>query len=173
MRLRLRRPQLSDAKALLAFELRNRVFFEAHINARPLGYYTPQGVQEALAAAEEQATRDEGYQFLVQDEAEQLVARINLSRVRRAHFHSADLGYRVAESRCGLGIASEALRLVMIEAFGPLQLQRIEASVHEDNPASLRVLTRSGFVLFGRSRRSFELHGRWLDTLHLECHANS
>jgi hypothetical protein len=36
---------------------------------------------------------------------------------------------------------------------------------------SARILLRNGFVQFGQSRRSFELHGVRYDRLHFECHA--
>ena len=173
MTLRLCAPALADADELLEFELANRAFFEAHINARAEAYYSEAGVRSAIQAAIDQAQADEGYQFLVRNSANQLVARANLSRVRRKHFHSAEVGYRVAKAWCGRGIASQALGLLLTEAFGPLSLRRVEAAVHQDNSASLQVLTRNGFMSYGRSQRSFELQGRWLDTLHLERHAHA
>lgn len=156
--------------ALLAFELENRAFFEATINARSASYYTREGVGLAVAQAMADTYADTGYQYLVLDEAGQILGRVNLSVVKRAHYHSAVLGYRIGQAHCGKGVAGEAVRQLLALAFGKLRLQRIEADCRIDNLASKRVLERNGFVQFGHSRRSFELGGVWHDRLHFECH---
>ena len=166
-------PAHADAASLLAFELDNRAFFESTINARPAGYYSLDGVQASISSAMADAMVDRGYQFLLKDDGGTIVGRANLSAVKRAHFHSAVLGYRIAESACGQGCASEAVRQLLGIAFGKLRLARIEADCRLDNLASARVLLRNGFVQFGHSRRSFEHGGGWHDRLHFECHADS
>lgn len=166
-------PSHPDAASLLAFELENRAFFEATINARPAGYYSLEGVQASISSAMADAMVDRGYQFLLKDDSGAILGRANLSAVKRAHFHSAVLGYRIGESACGKGCAREAVRQILDIAFGKLHLARIEADCRIDNEASKRVLLRNGFVEYGRSRRSFELGGVWHDRLHFECHAPS
>jgi ribosomal-protein-alanine N-acetyltransferase len=166
--LQLMPPMPSDLDELLDFELRNRAFFEAHINARPAVYYSADGVRAAIATARREADEDKGYQYLVRDASGALVGRVNLSRVRRAHFHSADLGYRLAESAQGRGVAREGVRQVLALAFGELKLVRVEATARDGNEGSARVLLRNDFSAFGRSRRSFELAGAWHDLVHYE-----
>jgi len=95
---------------------------------------------------------------------------VNLRAVQRAHYHSAVLGYRIAQHETGKGYATEAVRLVLDLAFGRLNLKRIEADARSDNAASLAVLRRNGFVQYGRSRKSFELNGEWFDRFHFERH---
>lgn len=166
-------PSHADLDALLAFELENRAFFEARINARPPAYYSPEGLASAIGTAINDAARDRGYQFLVKSAAGDLLGRVNLSGIRRAHFHSGMLGYRIGQSAGGRGIASEAVRQVLEIAFGRLGLKRIEADASVENAGSMRVLERNGFVQYGRSRRSFELQGTWYDRLHFERHADA
>jgi [ribosomal protein S5]-alanine N-acetyltransferase len=158
---------------LLNFELRNRQFFEQHINARPASYYCEAGVTTAIAQAVRDAESDAAYQYLIRDLAGTLVGRANLTRVRRAHFHSAELGYRVAEEAGGKGYATEAVRRVIGEAFGEHRLKRLEATVRPENEGSVKVLTRNGFSKFGQSTKSFELAGRWYDLLHFELRADA
>lgn len=164
-------PALADLEDLLAFELENRAWFEARINARPADYYSREGVARAIEAAMDDALHDRAYQYLVKTDEGALVGRVNLSGVKRAHFHCATLGYRIAESAGGRGYASAAVGEVLKRAFSELGLMRIEADASVANPASCRVLERNGFVQFGRSRRSFELGGVWQDRLHFERHA--
>lgn len=164
-------PAHADLDALLAFELANRAFFEATINARPPAYYSREGVARAIGAAIEDAANDRGYQFLVKSAQGELLGRVNLSGIKRAHFHSGVLGYRIGQSAGGRGIASAAVGQVLEIAFGQLGLKRIEADASVANAGSIRVLERNGFVQYGRSRRSFELQGQWVDRLHFERHA--
>lgn len=165
-------PSLDIADELLQFETENRAFFEARVNSRPAVYYSPDGVRAAIEQAALDVAEDKGYQFLVRTDSGELVGRINLIGVRRKHFHSADLGYRMAEAACGKGYASEAVRLMLAKAFGELGLKRIEANARVANEGSIRVLQRNGFEQFGHSRRSFQLDGEWHDRLYFERHAD-
>lgn len=169
----LRPVSLADCEDLLHFEQENRAFFESHVTARPVGYHTPAGIQAAVERALREAQEDLGYQYLIRDAQSRLIGRINLSHVRRAHFFSAELGYRIAQRACGQGYASAAVRQVLDLAFGPLGLQRLEAHARATNPASVRVLQRCGFVQFGHSRRSMELQGVWHDSLYFERHRDA
>lgn len=157
--------------ALYDFEIANRHFFESHINARPPDFYSRDGVAKSIRLALDDAVADRAYGYIVRTDANQVVARVNLTNVRRAHFHSAQLGYRVAESACGQGVASFSVATVLAEAFGPLRLVRLEATARPENVGSVRVLERNGFSQFGRSKRSVELFGEWFDLLHFDRRA--
>ncbi|WP_374568053.1 GNAT family N-acetyltransferase [Ideonella sp.] len=165
-------PRAVDLPALLAFELENRAFFEATINARPADYYSAEGVGAAIEQAQREARDDRAYQYLLWDSGA-LVGRVNLTKVRRAHFHSAEVGYRIAQSAGGRGLASEAVRQVLAKAFGEHGLVRVEATARPENEGSTRVLQKNGFTPFGRSHRSFELAGIWYDLLHFERRAEA
>ncbi len=119
-------------------------FSKPTINARPAAYYSIDGVTQAVTRAMQDAADDLGYQYLVKDDG-RIVGRVNLSGVRRAHFHSAVLGYRIGEAACGKGYAGEAVRQVLGIAFGELGLARIEADCRVENAGSVRVLLRNGF----------------------------
>lgn len=164
-------PQTEDAEELLRFELDNRAFFESMINARPADYYSAEGVAAGIEVAQREAAQDTGHQYLVRDADGTLVGRLNFMRVRRAHFHSAEVGYRFAQSAGGRGYASAALRQALDLAFGPLGLKRLEAIARPENVGSCKVLERNGFVAFGHSKRSMELHGAWFDRIYYERHA--
>ena len=167
--LRIRPLARSDADALLRFELEHRAYFERWVNARDPSYYDARGVDEAIAISEAAWADGVAFQYLVV-EGERIVGRVNLTGVRRRHFHSAELGYRIGEHDGGRGIASQAVGLCLAEAFGTHGLQRIEAVARPENKGSVRVLERNGFVQFGLSRRSFELGGAWFDRLMFERH---
>jgi ribosomal-protein-alanine N-acetyltransferase len=159
----------ADAPALLGFELEHRAYFESWVNARDPAFYSVQGVAAAIAAAEAAWAKDQAFQYLIVEDG-RIVGRVNLTAVRRAHYHCADLGYRIGEHDGGRGIASRAVALCLEQAFGTHGLGRIEAVARPENKGSVRVLERNGFRQFGRSRRSFELGGQWFDRLLVERH---
>jgi len=167
--LRIRPVAAADAAALLRFEIEHRAYFERWVQARDPAFYSAQGVAAAIAAAESAWAAGQAFQYLVVD-GERLVGRVNLTHVRRAHLHCADLGYRIGEHDGGRGVASRAVALCLEQAFGPHGLQRIEATARPMNQGSIRVLERNGFHQFGHSKRSFELGGEWFDRLLFERH---
>jgi RimJ/RimL family protein N-acetyltransferase len=75
------------------------------------------------------------------------------------HFSSAcrtaEIGYTLSPTARGRGLATEATAIVIEYLFTIAGVTRVEASVHPDNLASVRVLDRLGFVYEGTSRQSF------------------
>ena len=78
-------------------------------------------------------------------------------------WHSAILGYEVALNMRGRGIGKEAVSAVLDWAFATLKLNRIEAQVHPENIASMRLLTRLGFVREALQREAGFWGGRHQD----------
>ena len=57
-----------------------------------------------------------------------------------------DFGFRLSANYWGKGLASEAGLAWVHAAFGELHLNQLNAMVHPDNAASIRVLTKLGFA---------------------------
>lgn len=64
----------------------------------------------------------------------------------------------------GKGIGTTAARLLLREGFGTRGLHRIWATCLPENPASIRVLEKSGFRREGYQRKNLMIHGEWEDT---------
>jgi ribosomal-protein-alanine N-acetyltransferase len=77
------------------------------------------------------------------------------------------LGYALAEKLGGQGWMTEAVRLVLGVAFGPLRLHRVQANAMPRNAGSLRVLEKNGFRREGFSPRYLCINGVWED--HVCC----
>jgi RimJ/RimL family protein N-acetyltransferase len=67
---------------------------------------------------------------------------------------SAEIGYWLGEVHWGKGIVSEALEAVTAESFRLFDLTRIFALPFADNPGSIRVLEKAGYVREGTMPRS-------------------
>ena len=92
-----------------------------------------------------------------------IVGWLNLSEIVRFGFQNAYLGYSGIAGFSGQGYMTEALELVLREAFGKLGLHRIEANIQPGNKASLALAKRAGFVYEGFSERYLKIGGRWRD----------
>ena len=78
------------------------------------------------------------------------------------HRRQAFLGYDLARSHWGRGVASEAVRAVLRFAFDELELDLIQATTVVENARSIRLLERLGFELERvRPEYSLENDGRF------------
>ena len=125
-----------DAEALWHFEVLNRAWFERWVGPRPDTYWELGSLTKVIEAQ----LADTDAMFLVWEGAT-LLGRVNLTAIEAG---VAQLGYRIGEAHVGRGVASAAVLLVLEEARA-LGLWAVEARVAMDNPASVRVLEKSGF----------------------------
>ena len=90
--------------------------------------------------------------------------RIRLTVESRAH-KIASLGYSLSGAHRGKGAMSTAVRLVTALALDPtsFDIERVEAIASVENPASCRVLERSGFHFEGVRRGYLIIRGRRVD----------
>jgi len=77
--------------------------------------------------------------------------------------HKAEIGYDLIPFAWGQGYMSEAFERVVEFGFGDMDLNRIEAVVHPENAASLKLLERHGFVREGLLREDLCRDGVYYD----------
>lgn len=137
---------------------------------RPETFYSRGTQQGVLDWARRARAADHDYLYGVRlPDAERregrLVGRVTLSGVTRGAWENGHLGYFVDPEACGRGVATRAVGLVLADAFGPLGLHRVQASVMPRNAASRRVLVKLGFREEGYARRYLRIAGTWEDHL--------
>jgi len=81
------------------------------------------------------------------------------------HRHTASLGYWLGHDFWGRGIMTEAVAAFTDFCFENFPLRRIYAEVFANNPASARVLDKTGFALEGRLKNNVVKDGELLDSL--------
>ncbi|MBL8093246.1 MAG: GNAT family N-acetyltransferase [Anaerolineales bacterium] len=77
--------------------------------------------------------------------------------------HKAEIGYDLSPFAWGQGYMSEAFERIIAFGFGDMDLNRIEAIVHPENAASLKLLERHGFVREGLLREALCRDGVYYD----------
>jgi RimJ/RimL family protein N-acetyltransferase len=75
----------------------------------------------------------------------------------------SEFGYWLARAEWGKGLMSQAARAFLAHAFAAYDLVRVKAGAFADNPASLRIQEKLGFVQTGSGRRFSLARGRDVD----------
>jgi RimJ/RimL family protein N-acetyltransferase len=76
---------------------------------------------------------------------------------------TAEMGYSLAPSQWGKGLAFEATAKILELAFTKLELHRVMAYTSQANQRSQRLLERHRFRLEGRTLESYRVNGIWID----------
>ncbi len=152
-----------DAGALLDLLLANRSFLSTWDPRRPESFWSLEGQRGDLLRADADRAAGRAFGFAVLEAAGRLVGRVNLSNVVRGAWQNATLGYFVGEAWNGRGFASRAVELALHQAFGPLDLHRVQAGAMPRNVRSIRVLEKNGFRFEGLAARYLRINGAWED----------
>ena len=162
-RIRLRPPTEADIPALFA------VFGDAEVTR----YWATPALRDESAAAELLAEIHEnvrvrrGFQWgIARRPDDSLIGTCTLYQPDFTH-QRCELGFALGRAHWGKGYATDAIRLALDHAFGPLGFRRIEADVDPRNHASLRTLERLGFVREGYLRERYNVDGEIQDSVYL------
>lgn len=157
--MRIRNLNLSDAARLLQFEFENRAWFEQQINPRPASFFKETAVQDHIRGYLNAQQQGRFHACVVTDDDEQIIGRANLRDIDLKR-STAEIGYRIALSHSGQGIATAATQHLLKLAYSEWKLRQVSGFVSIMNPASARVLVKSGFVETGLHPRLVVLkHG--------------
>ncbi|AXT40418.1 N-acetyltransferase [Alteromonas sp. BL110] len=129
--------------SLLEFERNNKSYFEKSIAPREAAFYSINGVGNHVSELRylQQQERAWGYVLVDKPRNNQIIARAN---IKNRQGNRAEIGYRVAQKESGKGIASRSV-LFLIDEARSLGITTLCAEVMDNNPASEKVLIKSGF----------------------------
>lgn len=156
---------LDDAPSLADVLRADRDFLAPWQPNRPDQYFTHDGQREAIARLLEQHAASICLPLVILGEAGGIVGTVTLQSIIRGAFQSCSVGYWLAESAQGRGLATRAVREATEIAFEVLRLHRVQAETLTHNLPSQRVLGRLGFVLYGRAEAYMRIAGEWQDNL--------
>jgi RimJ/RimL family protein N-acetyltransferase len=120
---------------------------------------TPEGAERFIGFAT--SGTDKVYRAIELDG--EVVGGIGISVQPDMYRKNAELGYWLAEPFWGKGIISRAIPMIVAEAFGLLDINRIYAKPFRNNPASHRVLEKAGFKLEAVLEKTVFKSGEYLD----------
>lgn len=83
--------------------------------------------------------------------------------------YNAELGYWIAEPYWNQGFMTKALKLAISDYFCSTDVVRIYANVYASNPASMRVLEKTGFRKCGIHKNACFKTGSLLTAIIMNC----
>ncbi len=107
--------------------------------------------------------RPDGYNWGIVFEGT-LIGSIGVARMSEADLN-CEMGYCLGRRWWGRGIATEALRALIDFLFGQVGFHRVAAVHDPENPASGRVMQKSGMTREGTLRQNRLLKERFVDTV--------
>jgi ribosomal-protein-alanine N-acetyltransferase len=105
----------------------------------------------------------DGYRWFV-EYGGVVVGNVSLKNVSPT-MQYAEIGYGITEAYQGLGVATNAVRLLIDMAFSESSLRKLIAYVHDKNIPSRRVLEKLRFTQEGLLREHYIINGRPEDEL--------
>jgi len=150
----------SDIPALIQYANNRRIWLNLrNIFPHP---YTRAEADEWIALCESNQGPPTHFAIELQGEA---IGGIGCRLLDDVNCKTAEIGYWLGEPFWGRGIATAALKQTNEYTFQIFAVERLQATVFEWNPASARVLEKTGYKLEGRLRRSIFKDGRLGDSL--------
>jgi [ribosomal protein S5]-alanine N-acetyltransferase len=152
-----------DDAAEMAAQLRdNREFLAPWDPDRSEEYFTEEGQRRVLTDLLRQHSAGSALPHAILLDG-RIVGRIALTNIARGPFLSGTLGYWVAQSANGRGVATAAVGRIVRLAFDDLRLHRVEAGTLVNNAGSQRVLENNQFQRYGLAPRYLWIAGAWRD----------
>lgn len=140
----------NDVSALLEFEVENREWFEQFVPAREDRFYSNTGVAEQITSFLTEYDNGEMIPMLIKDSNGTICGRINIRDIDQ-NAESGELGYRVGHSFGSKGIASNAVRKLLIYLAENSSLKYVDAYALVGNVGSNKILSKAGFDLVERA----------------------
>lgn len=107
------------------------------------------------------STQHSAYDAVIRNtETQELMGSIGI-KVDRVQPHKAILGYWLAKEYRGKGLMTATVTVFTDFCFKNFKLHRLSASCFESNPASARVLEKSGFKLEGLMIDHYKKDGKF------------
>lgn len=122
--------------------------------------YTSRDAERFIA----QATAPGGRNLVLAIEVDgQACGGIGIHLLEDVYRRTAEIGYWLSEPYWGRGIVTDAVQAIVPVAFDRYDVARIQAGIFENNPASMRVLEKCGFVREAVHRNAVTKNGVTMD----------
>lgn len=153
--------QSSDKKRLTQC-LQDRDIVQNTLNI-PFPYTEKDAEEWILLKDAETAKNGQPVSFVIRNADGELIGAVGFNGLKIGQSHAGEIGYWLAKSYRGRGIATQAVQATCKIAFQNFGLVRIEGRVFESNLSSSRVLEKSGFNLEGLMRKSEKKDDKFID----------
>ncbi len=165
-RLVMKLPELSDAKAILDYFLRNREFLAKFEPVRDKDFYTLRSFEDMINLDKILYDNCQALKYWIYKN-DKVIGSVGLNNIIWGVFLNGYIGYRLDKDEINKGYMTEALQKLIEIAFDDLRLHRLEANIMPRNKASLSVVKKAGFEFEGIAKEYLKINGIWEDHVHM------
>jgi RimJ/RimL family protein N-acetyltransferase len=109
------------------------------------------------------ATGETGILFLAIEVGGEACGGIGVHPLDDVKRRTAEIGYWLSESFWGRGIVTSAVKALVPVAYSRYDIARLQAGIFANNPASMRVLEKCGFIREAVHKDAITKNGVTLD----------
>ena len=153
---------------LYEFELSNRSFFERTCPSRGDDYYEMDNFKDILESLIREQENGLVYMYLIYNNLNEIVGRVNLVDIQVETYNKAELGYRIGENHQGKGYGTKAVNMILEKALSTHGIHKILAGTSSKNIASQNVLIKNGFEFVEKQDNYILLNGEYHDNMVFE-----
>lgn len=153
------------ADIVLDFYLRNAASFDIYETEKPDNFYTLSFQKTLLMGEYSNFIHSKSVRFFMFDisNPEYIIGCVSFNEIRQTGFQSCHIGYKIDVSKRRQGYATKMLTLAIQIMEKHYQLHRIEAYIHPENTASIKLIENLGFVSEGICKSYAMLNNQWTD----------
>jgi ribosomal-protein-serine acetyltransferase len=154
----------SDAVAFHQLVKKNLDYIRDYFPKTAVAAQSPARARDMVETYLRKSKKNELHVFVAEDGALQRLTGAFYAKEIDAVHSKCEIAYFTDEDMQGQGIASTGVSALLHFIFGVLKLNKISCRVSTDNPASMRVAEKHGFVLEGVLKKEFRISsGKFID----------
>lgn len=158
--MKIRSLTVSDAEIMHNYYCHNTSHFKPWEPQRAPEFHSLSAWQQRVVDFNTAQVRGDAAYFIAV-EGGLVIGHCSLTQIARGPFQACYMGYGVAESVEGQGVAYQLCQHTIYHAFHELHLHRIMANYVPHNNRSAKLLSRLGFVKEGVAKDYLQIAGKW------------
>ncbi len=159
------------ASKVLDYYIRNRKNLKVWEPLRHESFYTKKYQKSILRQGAVRAEAGSEYRFIIFEKKDIIrknaAGILSFSNIVKGSFLSCHVGYSIDGSLRDRGYMTQALEAGIDFIFNTIGLHRIEANIMPRNSASVKVVSKLGFMNEGISPKYLKINGVWEDHIHM------
>jgi ribosomal-protein-alanine N-acetyltransferase len=158
----LRMPVMADFEEWVLLRRKSEEFLTPWEPARGANFYSLRSFKARVKWSQVSFQEKKALSFFIfLREDKSLLGAVTLDSIERGPSQSGSIGYWIGEPYAKQGYMTEAIKVVIFQAFNKLDLSRIRAATLPENKSSRRLLEKNGFKYEGVAQSYLQISGRW------------
>lgn len=156
-----------DYQLVLAFLLKNGLYYESFETQKSKNYYTAEFWKNSLEYEYKLTQKGLALRFYIflKEDPSHIIGTVSFQHITKGNFPSCQIGYKFDPDYHHLGLATESIREAIKIVALEYGIYQIHAFIMNGNIPSISLIKRLGFQYNGISKKHAKIMGIWQDHL--------